>query len=527
MTISRLRRLSVAVASLSFALAIPLAGQAPEPQTATTVPPQRPTLTFADSSRQSTIASAYASALHNLLDINTVRYNPDPYNQTGLLSDPPGFFIRAGGGYSQPWTRDAAINSWNGASLLEGPVARNTLFSVLRRQANGKLIIQQDNQWWDKVIWITAAWNHYLVTGDKDFLPDAYEAAVESLAEQKTARYNKEYSLFMGPSFFNDGIAGYPVPPATPQEEKGSFVLHYPRAESLMALSTNCVYYSAYRSAAAMAAALGKPAADRRLFEAEARSLKRAINSTYWMRDRGMYGYLVHNGGPLHGQLDKSEEGTGQSLAILFDIADAGQARSILSKAHIQPAGIVDVYPHFPRYKDSQPGRHNAIVWPMIQGLWATAAAKWGDETRFSSEVLNLARLAAAGDGHFFEIYDAQTGAVTGGWQSGHVWKSQPEQTWSATAYLSMIHNGLFGMHFTAQGLELAPLLPHDWGEVTLSSLTYRQMTLSINLRGEGSKIARFAIDGRPTERHVAPADLRGAHVVDITLRPSGGSKPR
>jgi hypothetical protein len=27
--------------------------------------------------------------------------------------------VRAGGGYPQPWTRDASVNSWNATSLLD------------------------------------------------------------------------------------------------------------------------------------------------------------------------------------------------------------------------------------------------------------------------------------------------------------------------------------------------------------------------------------------------------------------------
>lgn len=46
--------------------------------------------------------------------------------------------------------------------------------------------------------------------------------------------------------------------------------------------------------------------------------------------------------------------------------------------------------------------------------------------------------------GHFYEIYDARTGVLDGGWQAGRHWDSEPDQTWSATAYLAMIYRGLF-----------------------------------------------------------------------------------
>ena len=109
-------------------------------------------------------------------------------------------FIRAGGQYATPWTRDASINSWNAASLLAPAVARNTLWAVCERQANGRLIIQRDNQWWDKVIWAQGAWTHFLVTGDREFLAHAYEAVSESLAEMCRDHFNERFGLFEGPS---------------------------------------------------------------------------------------------------------------------------------------------------------------------------------------------------------------------------------------------------------------------------------------------------------------------------------------
>ncbi|MET7646715.1 hypothetical protein ABZS83_24435 [Streptomyces sp. NPDC005426] len=56
------------------------------------------------SAQDQLLGGAYRSACHNLLDINTVPYDPAEYNQTGLMTDAPGTFIRAGGGYEQPWT---------------------------------------------------------------------------------------------------------------------------------------------------------------------------------------------------------------------------------------------------------------------------------------------------------------------------------------------------------------------------------------------------------------------------------------
>ncbi len=486
-------------------------------RTADVTAASRPVLQFANATTQSTLGAAYTKALNNLLDVNTVRYDPATYNQSGLMTDPPGTFIKAGGGYPQPWTRDASVNSWNAASLLEPASAANTLWSVVHKQADGKLIVQQDNQQWDQVVWLTAAWNHYLVTGDRAFLSAAYETATDTLNARKSSSYDSTYGLFRGPAFFNDGIAGYPAPPADASESKGGFVGSY-ATDKIMVLSTNAVYYSAFRSAALMASALGKPSSEVTAQNAAADTLKAKINQYFWIPAKGTYGYLLHNGdGAPAGSLDQSEEGTGLSFAVLFGIADAGQAKSIMQRTHVQPHGIVDVYPHFARYSDSKPGRHNVSVWPMIQGYWADAAARTGDQARFASEVTTLADLANSGGG-FYEIYNFLSGAPDGGWQTGGHWGPIADQTWSATAYLRMLYTGLFGLTPTTSGITWAPTLPWGWGDVTLSGLHYRSADLTVSLHGAGNVITAFKVDGVATAAHTISNTLSGSHTIDITL---------
>jgi hypothetical protein len=177
--------------------------------------PAPPSLEFTNPNSQALLGTAYETALKNLLQTNTIGYDPAVYDKSGLL-DPDVGIVRAGGGYPQPWTRDASVNSWNATSLLSPALARNTLWAAVDKDSEGGLRVQQDDQQWDQVIWVTAAWNHYLVTGDTSFLRDAYQTAGNTLTIREhatTAGYNPAYGLFTGASFFNDGIAGYPAPP--------------------------------------------------------------------------------------------------------------------------------------------------------------------------------------------------------------------------------------------------------------------------------------------------------------------------
>ena len=66
----------------------------------------------------STVNRAYRIALGDLMG------NIQPFKD-GLLEE-PGPVMLAGLDYDTPWTRDAAINVWNGVGLLWPNVARNT-----------------------------------------------------------------------------------------------------------------------------------------------------------------------------------------------------------------------------------------------------------------------------------------------------------------------------------------------------------------------------------------------------------------
>jgi hypothetical protein len=474
-----------------------------------------PTLTFADPALQHRLGDLHARALTALAAHHTIPADPAVYDRAGLLTYPPGTVVRAGGGYPAPqrWTRDAAVNAWSAVSLLAPEVGRNTLWSVVDRDADG-LVVQQDDQWWDQVVWILAARHHYRVTGDRAFLERAYRTATNTLAVRTALDFDPSYGLFRGPGFMNDGISGYPSPPASPHV-RSSFVLDHPGAELLMCLSTNCLYHGAHSALADMADSLGEPDRARSL-RADAERLRQAVDRHLWRAEEGTYAYLVRG----DGSVDTSQEGAGLALAVLCGVADPGRARLVLDGTHWQPRGIVNVWPHFPRFDERRPGRHNVMVWPMVHGLYGNAAASAGRTGLFARSVELLADLVTAGDG-FYELYDSVSGAVDGGWQErgGRIahFVSQPDQTWSVTAYLRLVHDGLFGMDFAEDALRLRPCLPPQWGPVRLRGVRWRGMTLDIALSGGGSRVRSCTVDGRSAEP-VLPAGGRGRHAVDLVL---------
>ncbi|MHB8955516.1 MAG: HzsA-related protein [Pirellulaceae bacterium] len=478
---------------------------------------QLPRLAFESSPLDETLGEAYRQALHNLLEINTVAADMQKYNRTGLLTGDPPKLIRAGGDYQDPWTRDASVNSWNAASLLAPMIARNTLWAVCERLPNDRLIIQRDNQWWDKLIWVTAAWNHFVTTGDREFLMAAYEATAESLAEMSQTRFDREYGLYQGPSHLADGIAGYPAPFDDPKGSS-SFILDHPGSESMMTLSANCIAYHALCCAARMAKALHAEADVIEAWRGQADALKTAIERQFWIPSKNSYAYFLHGSGALRGTPADFQEATGVSLAVLLGVADSERAQKLVEQARTTDFGIALVEPEIPRYSAEQPSRHGRMVWPMAQGYWASAAARTGNVGRFQQEVESLASLAKNSGWNFREIYHPASGAPDGGWQSGIHWDSCSHQTWSATAYLRMIHDGMCGMAFEPEGLRLAPTLPAAWGPVALTGISYRDMMLDVHLAGRGRRVVSVVMDGVHVDAPFVPCDLRGSHRLEITL---------
>jgi glycogen debranching enzyme len=444
----------------------------------------------------------------------------------GLLDREAPVF-RAGAGYEKTWTRDAAINVWNGAGLVYPAEARNTLLSVLDRKSGRVVIGGPYEQYWDAIIWTLGAWAFYLFTGDRDFLELAFEATRNSLRHYEETELTPELTLFRGPAVYGDGVAAYPDIYAQ-TAAADSMILHWPAAHPdlasrpgrglpMHALSTNCVYFRAYQVASEMARELGlSPVPE---WAAKAADLRQAINRHFWLPHAGSFRYLVD---PFGGS--DAQEGFGHSFVILFGIADAASRESVFENQHVTSAGIPCLWPCFSRYRrDGDYGRHSGTVWPPIQGFWAEAAARHRRLDLFAFEFETLARHAVR-DGQFFEIYHPDTGLPYGGLQeSGNgesidSWESLPHQTWSATAYLRMVLFGLAGMRFDVDGVRFEPLLPRGLENVELHGLRYRGATIDLVLEGAGGDLAQVLVNGEEAAPFV-PATASGRHVLELTLR--------
>lgn len=430
-------------------------------------------------------------------------------SRNGLLEREAPVFL-AGESYDTPWTRDAAINVWNGGGLLHPDVARNTLLSVLARSA-GELRI--GGEYWDAILWVPGAWSHYLTTGDRDFLALALEAARNSLRHFERTELTEELGLFRGAAVYGDGISAYPDVYSEPghhnimgwRDLAPESLARPGEGLPMHALSTNCAYVHAYELAEAIALELGvtpDPA-----WAERASALRAAIHRHFWLPARGHYRYLVD---PL-GDSDV-QEGFGHAFAILFGIADAEQRESILRTQHVTPAGLPCLWPPFPRYvRDGHVGRHSGTVWPPIQAFWAEAAARQRRADIVGHELDALARHAVR-DGQFYELYHPETGLPYGGLQERaragvELWEPVQHQTWSATGFLRIVFAAVAGMRLAPDGVRFEPLLPPGLDELELCGIRYRALTFDLRV-ARGRTAARDAF---------LPANATGHHRIEVT----------
>lgn len=404
--------------------------------------------------------------------------------RTGVLEEAAPCLM-AGLDYATPWTRDASINVESAMAVLDPETAKNTLLSVLE-QREGKTYI--GDQYWDKIIWSLGAWRLWETTGDREFLAFAYEVLVNTLEELEQQEWDPEDGLFRGPAVYGDGVSAYPELYRNPN--LSSAIVDWPRLHPesrlpqgggmpMKALSTNCIYFRTYQILWHMAEILGE---DNRAWEKKAEALRAAINRVFW--NGKSYDYLAGE--------SSAQEGLGLAFAILYGIADEGQCASLTEHTVITPQGIPCVHPCFAPYDQYGVGRHCGTVWPHVQGYWAQAMAALGRWDKFSFELNRLAANAVR-DGQFAEIYHPETGEIYGGIQEGltsyFLWDSCAYQTWSATAYLRMVLEGVMGLSLE-DGLHFCPRLPEGVTRAELRNFRFRGKRYDVTFtEGEGLQV--------------------------------------
>ena len=447
-----------------------------------------------------TAAMAFNIAVGNLVS------NIRPY-KGGLLNEETPCLL-AGMDYYGPWSRDAAYNCMNAGSLLFPDIARKTLLSQMKKDEKGRLVFA--GEYWDNNILGYTFRQHATMHNDDSLWMLGKVALKNTLADRERDEFDSVLGLFRGASYFNDGISGYPdLYARTGKYEGGQWVSNIKKWVELpenapikakkgfglpmMCLSTNAIYYQAYRLLAE-----NSDGESRKEYSKKADALKAAINRHLWNATKKQYKYFIDPNGD-----SEAQEAMGLAMVLQTDIADE-HAKDVMQNAYITAAGMPCLWPSYSRYTIGKAGehygRHSGTVWAHVQATWARATLKHKRPDLFLFEYTTLTNEIFR-DKQCLEIYHPITTLPYGGMQEDNdgkmsLWKSATVQTWTASAYVGMVLTDILGLRIDGDSIAFGPTLIGHFPHLRLQNLCIAAMQIDVEMIGSGKQIESISLNG-------------------------------
>lgn len=409
----------------------------------------------------------------------------------------PDTTLRTGKEWAGVWTRDVSYSIILSMAALQ-PEA--SMISLRRKVDKMGRIIQDTGSGgaWpvstDRMVWLLAAWEVYKVTGDRQWLQFAYNTGCRSMADDRESVYSPD-SLVRGETSFIDW-----------REQSYPKWMQTVDIYNSEAMNTNVVHAAAMGILADMAQILGKKkeAAE---WERRSGNLGALINKVFYMPSKGYYGMYRYGRDKLI--LNPREETLGEALAILYGIASPEQAVSITENVPVTPFGPPIFYPQ----TADMPSYHNNALWPFVAAYWTLANAKAGNEEGIMQGFGSIVRPAAL----------FATNKENLNLDNGDIYTelNSSNMLWSLSGNIALTQQILFGIHFTPDGLQFAPVVPKAFaGTRTLANFPYRGARLNITVKGYGTRIKEISFNGksRGTDAFLTAKQLRKGGDVVITM---------
>lgn len=407
----------------------------------------------------------------------------------------PDTTLRTGKEWAGVWTRDVSYSILLSMAYMQPEASRISLEKKVDRLGR---IIQDTGSGgaWpvssDRQIWTVAAWEVYKVTGDKEWLRFAFDVARRSLLTDEQTVYDPATGLVRGETSFIDW-----------REQSHPKWMQCADIYSTLTLSTSIVHSEAWKSLAGMAKALGRK--DAAAYEARARRIDEAVNKYLWMPDKGYY--AMYRYGRDNQILNPRAETLGESLAIVWGVADRQRAVSITENNPVTPFGPGVFFPQIP----DVPAYHNNSLWPWVDAWWTIANAKAGNEQGVMQGFGALVRPAALFCTNK-ENFVLDNGDIATELNSSNM-------LWCLAGNIAITHKVLFGIGFESDGLSFAPFVPEVMGQSrTLSNFKYRNATLNITVEGYGSKIKSFTVNGKEQKPFLPASKAKGNMDIRIVM---------
>ncbi len=389
------------------------------------------------------------------------------------------------------WTRDTAFSTALSLGMLFPEIAKR---SIEFKISNKKDAVGGDNpefvqdtgsggSWPVSTDRISLAIGGYSVlnfladkTSKAEFEEKFFTALKNTVETDRTTIFHQNTGLYGGETSFLDWREQtYPLWTA-------KNTVHIGMSESL---STNLLHYEALKILSNLADIKGF-SADSIKYNKWASNLKDAINSSFWIEEKGMYSSFRTT------FLDNSAvtkfDLLGNSLAILFDVASDNRAKSIVQNYPSTLAGFPVIWPQ----NQEVPIYHNRAIWPFVTAFFIESAKKIENSEAVYKGMLSLIR------GPAFNLSNMENFEFTtlsaNFKENSQVYPvvDSKRQLWSVAGYLSMVIKTLFGIYFTQQGLVVNPIVPKKLIDdffpgithITLDNLKYKDkiFTVVINL---------------------------------------------
>lgn len=376
----------------------------------------------------------------------------------------------------------------------------------------------------DRVVWALGAWEtlKYLSGEERAaFLKRIYPILRDTIEQDRILIYDPEDGLYRGEQSFLDWREQ-----TYPGWTKDNVV---PIAMS-KALSVNVLNCYLLSTASECAARMNAPEESARYAE-WAVDLKAAINEHFYDPEAGLYSTYLLSDGFCSVRASRYDL-LGESLAILFDVADDAQAKRIIENYPIGPHGPPVVWPQ----DRTVPIYHNQSLWPFVTAYWIKAAQKAGNPAAVNRGIRSLERLAALNLSNM-ENYDFVSGLahVRDKALTGPVVNSR-RQLWSVAGYLSMVQDVVFGLETSWDGIRFQPYITAQLRHETfglndiveLRNFAYRdtQNTVRVHLPSIDSQVSGACViqsvilNGKEVGgEFVAAADLKPMNRWEIYLQ--------
>ena len=458
----------------------------------------------------------YALALEEVRELSVDNISNFAFNGGAPVPCPVGGCFETGRKWTYVWTRDTAYAVMLSLGMIDPLRAKNSLaYKLSERRGGGDVQIVQDTGSGgsypvstDRVVWALGAWEllKYLDGAERDEFRDlAYDALRNTAEHDRAVVFDDSDGLYTGEQSFLDWREqSYP-------EWVAQNTVHIGMSKTL---STNVGHLRLLEITAALATEKGL-SGEASQYQAWADSLRTAIDVHFWLDGEQQLSTLSTTF--LDPSPTRRFDLLGASLALLADVGTPAKRSAIVAGyPHLQKGAPV-MWPQ----QQFVPIYHNRGIWPFVTALWLKAAHRTGNDAAIENGVHALMRGAALNLSNM-ENFEMVSGApwLDDGNASGPVVNSQ-RQLWSVAGYISMVHDVIFGLDVSQDGIRFVPRIPAALADgmfadkIALSNLPYRGGRVSVTI--EFGDTPETRLNGAVIGSEYA-SNLTGEDLFEITL---------